>query len=103
MPKVINEATAEGFEFGYFLARFADIEEAKAPLADGGQRCATCAFRQGTYPNGTVGTLMDATKCVMEGVPFNCHEDTRRPCAGWVLLRRCNSQERVTVPWDFSS
>jgi hypothetical protein len=102
MPKQINEPTREGFEMGYYMARFADAEEsAGGKLANGRERCATCAFRQGTYPNGSVQTQMDALKCVMEGVPFNCHEDTEQPCAGWALLRRV-SEIRIQVLWRFS-
>lgn len=97
----INEATPEGFELGYYMARFVDQEEAKEPLANGYARCATCAFRQGTFPNGSPQTLMDAAKCVMEGVPFDCHED-EKPCAGWALLRRA-SESTSTVPWPFSA
>lgn len=100
MRRVINEATAEGFELGYYLSRFVDQEEAKLPLANGSKRCAACAFRQGTYPNGSPQTLMDATKCVLENVPFLCHEE-EKPCAGWAILRR-ESEKRITVPWAFS-
>jgi hypothetical protein len=84
------------------MARFADIEEAKGKLSNGQERCLTCAFRQGTYANGSPETNLDALKCVMEGVPFLCHEDTRVPCAGWALLRRSNPTLKTEVPWPFS-
>lgn len=99
--KEINEPTREGFELGYRHSLFVDAEEAKAPLANGQQRCATCAFRQGTYPNGSPTTQMDALKCVIEGVPFYCHEDTRQLCAGYALLRRA-SAGTAQVTWPFS-
>jgi hypothetical protein len=98
--KVLNEPTREGFEQGYFMARFVDAEEAKEPLANGSKRCATCAFRQGTYPNGSPVTQMDALKCVMEGVPFLCHEEDK-PCAGWAILRR-GSEGTHGMSWPFS-
>jgi hypothetical protein len=101
MAKVINESTAEGFELGYHHARFVDQEEAKAPLANGLKRCATCAFRQGTYPNGSPTTQMDALKCVMEGVVFDCHEEDH-PCVGWALLRRGMEGHHARVAWPFS-
>lgn len=98
--KVINEPTRDGFEQGYYMARFVDAEEAKGKLANGSERCATCAFRQGTYPNGSPTTQMDALKCVMEGIPFGCHEESK-PCAGWALLRR-TSEHTTKMPWNFS-
>ncbi len=101
--KFVNEATAEGFELGYHLARFVDGEEAKAPLANGCARCHNCAFRQGSYPNGSPQTTMDALKCAIEGSPFLCHEDLQ-PCAGWALLRRGTEDKdrKVEVCWPFS-
>lgn len=96
----LDEPTPEGFELGYHMARLVDAAEARAPLANGSERCSTCAFRQGTYPNGSPVTLMDATKCVMEGLPFNCHEESK-PCAGWAILRR-ETENNITVPWNFS-
>jgi hypothetical protein len=98
--KEINESTAEGFEHGYHMARFVDAEEAKGVLANGNVRCATCAFRQGTYPNGSPTTQLDALKCVMEGVQFLCHEENKC-CAGWSLLRRASSGT-TQLPWKFS-
>jgi hypothetical protein len=101
MPKVVNEVTAEGFELGYHLARFVDAEEKKEPLPHGRERCHNCAFRQGTYPNGSPTTTMDALKCAMEGTTFLCHEDLQ-PCAGWALLRRADPQKKYKIDWPFS-
>lgn len=101
--KVINDVTAEGLEHGYHLSRFADKEERdNGPLANGRERCITCAFRMGTYPSGSPTTTMDALKCVMEGVTFNCHEDTRQVCAGYALLRRASPESKTVMPWPFS-
>lgn len=101
--KVINEATAEGFELGYHLARFVDAEEAKGKLAHGRERCHNCAFRQGSYPNGSPQTTMDALKCAIQGDVFLCHEDMQ-PCAGWALLRRGTEDKdrKVELLWPFS-
>lgn len=101
--KILNEPTPEGFEHGYHLSRFADVEEAKAPLASGQTRCITCAFRCGTYASGCPTTTMDALKCVMEGVPFMCHEDTNKVCSGYALLRRTDPQRKTEVNWPFSN
>jgi hypothetical protein len=101
--KVINEPTPEGFEHGYHLSRFVDTEEReRGPLASGQERCITCAFRCGTYPSGSPTTTMDALKCVMEGVPFMCHEDTNKVCSGYALLRRADPARKTIMPWPFS-
>jgi hypothetical protein len=99
MPKQINEATPEGFELGYHLARFVDAEEAKGKLADGRERCHNCAFRQGAYPNGSPETTMTALKCAVEGDPFLCHEDLK-PCVGWALLRRASGGAKTELAWN---
>ena len=101
MGKVVNESTPEGFALGYKLAQFVDAEENKAPLPNGRTRCHNCAFRQGSWPNGSPSTIMDALKCAIEGITFLCHDDLQ-PCAGWVLLRRSNPQAKAKAWWPFS-
>jgi len=100
MAKIENKPTREGFELGFMLARFVD----KAPQIT--ERCFTCAFRQGTDANGSPTTTMDALKCVMEGVPFYCHEvadrdNPSRLCAGYIALR-AESPTKLGMPWSFS-
>jgi len=80
MNKKINEPTRDGYELGYQLARFYEGSKLQP------ERCRTCAFRVGTYANGSPQTTMDALKCVVEGVPFNCHEESKL-CAGYIALR----------------
>ncbi len=81
---VPNMPSPEGIELGIEVARLTD-GIVKDGHADG--RCATCAFRLGTFPNGCAPTLMDAMKCALEGTTtFLCHEDGE-PCGGWVLWR----------------
>lgn len=46
------------------------------------ERCATCAYREGTEAANTPSTVFLAELCVMSGETFNCHED-HRPCRGW--------------------
>jgi hypothetical protein len=99
--KIENKPSHEGFALGYALARFVDNA---VPV---GERCFTCAFRQGTDANGSPVTTMDALKCVMEGVPFYCHEgadpeNPHRLCAGYATLR-ADSEGRLEMPWPFSS
>ena len=99
--KVLNEPTRKGFELGYRLSVWADKEAAKGPLPGDRERCDTCAFRCGTYASGSPTTTMDALKCVIEAVPFLCHDD-HKLCAGYALLRRA-SPEVKEAPWPFSS
>lgn len=75
-----NLPTPEGAELGREVARMADAQYTQTGRDT---RCHDCAFRLGTIPNQSAASLMDAVKCVMEGVPFNCHID-QRPCWGWV-------------------
>lgn len=90
----LNEPTRDGYELGYQLAKFYERAEFKP------ERCRTCAFRVGTYANGSPQTVMDAMKCVLEGIPFYCHEESRL-CGGYVSLR-AESPSRIKAFWDFS-
>lgn len=95
MSKSENKPEFDGWALGFHLARFVDAEPQIA------ERCFTCAFRQGTDPNGCVTTVMDATKCVMEGVPFYCHERPTKLCGGYVVLRAA-TESKTRVAWPFS-
>ena len=76
------------------LAMFADQAEEKLRMAGvkPDERCASCAFRAGTYPNTRApATAMDALKCLVEHHPFGCHHDKKgglptRLCAGFVNI-----------------
>ena len=95
--QTLNVATPEGRELGRHMARFADQELAGKP----DNRCDTCAFRAGDHlANGSPATQMDALKCVIEGIPFMCHEHDRA-CAGWAALWSPKGEAR-TVPWEFT-
>lgn len=89
-----NRPTPEGQELGSHLARlFGDVPG----------RCQSCAFRAGTIPNGCPTTVMDALKCLLEKVPFTCHEDKSddpRLCAGYAAM--LDENPPVEVPWPFS-
>ena len=85
MTLILNRPTPEGRALGTELVRL--IEPlVQQFVRDGGHdsRCASCAFRLGTVPNGCGPSLLDALKCVMEGEPFYCHMEDR-PCHGWVV------------------
>lgn len=105
MTKTRNRPTELGRKLGKELARLCDGQEEK--YAGTGlavpHRCATCAFRAGTYANGCEATLMDAVKCTIEQDTFLCHEhrkDDKPPvCAGFVLMR--NNGDPIQVPWDY--
>lgn len=107
------ERTPEGIAMGKELARLCDYEEAKQRLQFPNQkpRCESCAFRAGTLPNGDPVTLMDATKCLIEGVPFFCHQyfkddgSPRDLCAGYAILATVGhkmGKKTGVVPWDYS-
>lgn len=56
------------------------------------ERCKSCAFREGTLPNRCADTVLDASKCMLEGHEFHCHIDMEdgkptRLCAGWEAAR----------------
>jgi hypothetical protein len=89
-----NEPTRDGWELGFHLAKFVDAAKLKA------DRCVTCAFRSGTYANGCETTVMDALKCVMERVPFQCHEENKL-CGGYVSLC-AETPTKTEMPWPFS-
>lgn len=96
--KVRNRPTELGREFGEQLARLCDNAEATTTTLH--PRCATCAFRAGTLPNGCEATLMDALKCAMEGdTKFMCHERKGHACSGWLMMR---SDKNIKLPWPFS-
>lgn len=107
------ERTPEGIALGKQLARLCDLEEVKvrARFPKHAKRCQSCAFRAGTLPNGDPVTLMDATKCLIEAVPFMCHQyfdkdgNPRDLCAGYAILAMVGAKLKpmvATVPWEFS-
>lgn len=75
-----NIPSLEGSELGRELARLADSEYRRTGRDT---RCDDCAFRLGTVPNQCAGTLIDAFKCIVDGITFHCHQ-TDRPCGGYV-------------------
>lgn len=102
--------TPEGIEMGKHLARLCDVAEAeqRKRFPNHATRCQTCAFRAGTLPNGDPVTLMDAMKCLIEHVPFMCHQyfnpdgTPRDMCAGYALLQFSGKSKPGKAPWDFS-
>ena len=108
MTPVRNVAAPEGKALGQQLARLCDAAEPAArQLAPHlPPRCRSCAFRAGNHiPNGSPQTLMDALKCVIERVRFDCHEKGRvgQPCSGWAILAVTGEGEpTLAAPWPFS-
>lgn len=104
------ERTPEGIALGKELARLCDVAEVeeRKKFPNHAERCQTCAFRAGTLPNGDPITLMDATKCIIEMVPFMCHQyfnkdgSPRDMCAGYALLLGRRNSKPGKTPWDFS-
>jgi len=108
-----NRVTPEGRVMGEQMARLTDRSIATLALeGEEDDRCKSCAFRAGTVPNGCLQTQMDALKCVVEDVPFQCHQADRKgwPCHGWYAARvGVNRAEKargealtVKCPWEFS-
>ena len=103
----LNRPTPEGRELGAELVRL--TAPGIATIAADGEpdaRCASCAFRAGTIPNGCIETQADALKAVMEGSPFYCH--MKLPvgtvtCHGWYAGRVALRGRTLTMPWKFST
>lgn len=66
----------------------------------------SCAFRQGAHlPNNSPFTLMDAVKCLLERVEFQCHQPDRagQLCAGFSILTvDTPDAQPIEAPWPFS-
>ncbi|MCW3657561.1 hypothetical protein K6L27_05185 [Burkholderia cenocepacia] len=117
MSKMIpNRPSAEGRQLGEQLARIADCAESavRRQFPNHARRCASCAFSAGTVPNGCAPTVMDATKCLVESVPFMCHQkfdecgEPTELCAGWAIASTAidDRLRAVLAPaaarWQFS-
>lgn len=94
------------------LAGYADAADAKLRQMDicPPERCASCAFKAGTFPNTkAVATALDALKCLIEDHPFGCHHGKgpdglpTRHCAGFLMIQAAETGPKLTVaPWLFS-
>lgn len=107
--KVRNKATEEGRQLGAKMAQFCDESEpaARLKVPELPPRCNSCACRKGDHAaNGSPETQMDFLKCIMEGVPFYCHEPAREGqlCSGWAMLMLAKEDDKfIRLPWDFST
>jgi len=109
IPKgmIRNQATDEGHALGVEMARLCDAAEPAARLRcpELPPRCSSCAFRSGAHlANGSPATLMNALKCVSEGVEFFCHDHQRDGalCSGWAMFMLAEDKPKFTeMPWDF--
>lgn len=104
-----NRVSPPGKALGKEMARFCGVEVKK--LIDEGEwtedeRCASCAFRLGTVPNGCLQTQGDAFKCVLEREPFFCHAVEQiggKVCAGWfAMVQSVKGKPKVACPWPYS-
>lgn len=105
---VRNATTEEGHALGRELARLCDVAEpaARLKVPELLPRCYSCAFREGGHlANGSPATQMDALKCVVEHVPFYCHQHDRKDhlCSGWsmMVLAQADDAPRGAAPWPF--
>lgn len=97
----VNGRSVAGAQLGDMLARFFERELSDQPN-EIRERCSTCAFRPGTLPNQSAGTLMNALKCVVERDPFFCHEKGREGChcVGYDVMTKKKSAPGKAF-WDF--
>lgn len=94
-PLVPNRPSEEGRALGKELARLCDGEAEK--LRHAGlpvpERCKSCAFTEGTVPNGCASTALDATLSAINGIDFFCHmgvkpgEEPTKLCAGYLIMK----------------
>lgn len=109
-----NRVSPEGQRIGEQLSRLTDIEVGKL-IADGewaeDERCASCAFRYGTVPNGCLQTQLDAFKSVVERKMFSCHlardgvDAGCYTCMGWFAASQMKGGLKrpvIECPWEFS-
>lgn len=89
-----SRITPEGKELGKRLAELADegVECLKKDDEQPDTRCASCAFRKDTVPNGCPVTQLDAFKSVFsKDTMFACHcvneGGEMRSCHGWVAAK----------------
>jgi hypothetical protein len=104
--------TSKGAVMGQMLVKIAEPEiDQLIAKGEPDDRCATCAFRSGTAPNQCEQTMFDAIKCVLEGHPFYCHDQTigtgsqvqPQICQGYYAARqRAKDCNNIVAPWDFS-
>lgn len=113
-----NKPTAVGIECGKQLSRLTNVAkeklETKLREADAlelmPEPCKSCAFVEGTFPNGCPETVMDALKCTMEGKPFFCHQrmtSDDKPldiCQGYLIARTGTiGMKPMETPWPYSN
>lgn len=103
--KTLNRPCELGMQVGEQLVKFVDEAEKRCAEELGfvAVKCPTCAFREGTIPNGCLTTVATALKCSMENEPFYCHHKTtnygpQKLCAGWLMMDRSATTE---MPFDY--
>lgn len=99
-PPDFDRPSRHGKALGEALALLAAAGRKDAPMTIP-DCCLTCAFRPGTLPNMTAGTVKQALDCVLDIDPdrFACHHGMRdgaptKLCAGYVAA--------ILAPWSFA-
>ncbi len=99
-----SRVSFDGARMGAKLAKLTDKAVKKLELqGEKDERCATCAFRLGTVPNGCIQTQSEAWKATLEDKTFLCHHDDRREtvCHGHYAIRQAMRGSTIQCPWDY--
>lgn len=98
----------EGKAIGRRMSQMADdgvlILELEGESTD--KRCATCAFRIGTVPNGCILTQADVLKAFSQGDKlFTCHVNKGETCYGFYAARVAKRRTGIpdfNLPYEYS-
>lgn len=94
--------TPEGQRLGKIMANMADqgFEILKNEHGFKDDRCVSCAFREGTVPNGDPQTQLEVVDCVMnDKAAFACHcvqaGGERQVCSGWIAAKTARDNAKL--------
>jgi hypothetical protein len=97
-----DRPSQHGARLGKALSAVAEL--GRKSLPDLPECCLTCAFREGTVPNMTAGTLVLAMRCSVgtDPAPFGCHQGMRddqptQLCAGYVAAKHAFETDSATA------
>ena len=92
-------ASAHGAALGKALARLDALGRAANPELELDEKCATCAFREGSFPNMCAATTRDAINSLAgNNDGFVCHHgmidgEPTRYCDGFMAAMECSNTQ----------